>query len=294
MVEKCGRCGIGKHTLSRRRIARCAKTSERRERLQVAQSWIASDPQHGGLEVRGFCVDTAEKGGEFQLSDAHVEAGLPKPRLNHLLQSTFAAADGEQLELNGSSSVSRQVGQLSNRHISWCRWGNWTSSRRSEAVNVAINQLAPVYCLTHPAAYGNSVERLPPRIEDNALRPQQRETDHGQVGVTTDEFRMCGLYAREVELAGRQGRQLRGGLIHDHNDEALQLGWSSERGREIAVRSKDPAAVRLVRHEAEGTISHWSVVPGCLPQSCMWRRTQKMGREDREIGQDIRKAWLRL
>ena len=98
------------------------------------------------------------------------------------------------------------------------------------------------------------------------------------------------LNAGKVELARGERRQLRGGLVHDDDDEPLKPGRAAERRRKIAVGGKDPAAVGLVRDEAERPVPDRRLVPRRLPQPVARHGVEQVRGEDREVGEHVGKA----
>ena len=115
------------------------------------------------------------------------------------------------------------------------------------------------------AADFSPVERRTPGVEHDALGPEQREADHGEIGIPTNELRVGRLNAGEIELAGCQRGQLGGGLVHDDHDEPIEPGRASECRGKVGVGLEDPASVMLVRHEPEGAVPDRHGVPGGLP-----------------------------
>ena len=105
---------------------------------------------------------------------------------------------------------------------------------------------------------------------------------------------MRGLDPGEVDLAGRQRRELGRGLVHDDDNEPVERRRPAQPAREIGVGSEHPAAAGLVGDEAERAVPDRLLVPHRAPQLGVGNRIEQAGGQDREIGEHIRHDVLRV
>ncbi len=103
----------------------------------------------------------------------------------------------------------------------------------------------------------------------------------------------CGVLradAREVELAGNQRRELDHRLVDHDDDEPIDVRRAAQVSRKIGTPRKYPAAVRLVRHESEGTVANRMRVPGGTSQPGVRHAIEQVRRQDCQIGEYVRQV----
>ena len=106
--------------------------------------------------------------------------------------------------------------------------------------------------------------------------------------VTAHERHVLRTDPGKIELAGHERGQLDHRLIHDGDDEPLDVRRPAHIGWKIDVPVEHPAAVRLVCDETEWSITHRVDVPRSLAQAVVRHAVEQVRRQNREIGEDER------
>src|SRR5437016_995858 len=167
------------------------------------------------------------------------------------------------------------------RHSRWHR----SLRNRREAEEVAVHNLLPVDGQGGSKPRARVVERRPARIEHQTIGEDQRILPNGQRMVTPYECGVLWADAREVELAGNQRRELDHRLVDHDDDEPIDVWRAAHVGGKIGTPRKYPAAVRLVRHESEGTVANRMRVPGGISQPGVRDALAPVRRQDCQIGE---------
>src|SRR5690242_17773262 len=98
--------------------------------------------------------------------------------------------------------------------------------------------------------------------------------------------------AREVELTRHESRELDHRLVHDDDDQALDIGSAAQIRWKVGVAREDPTPIRFVRDEAKRSVPHRMLIPERLPQPGVRHAVQQMGRKNGQVGKYKRKiAW---